>query len=165
MGRVCCMELVGGAWLDRAAAPPPLMPMTWGCGYRCAASGRRQPPSMAVDWNMEVLDQVESHWTQRLRPRLDGLSDEEYFWQPVPGCWTISRRGESRAPISYGSGDFTWDYGPAAQDPEPMTTIAWRLGHLTECLASMNGTHFEGHYKRRVVRLSGHIREGPPAAG
>jgi hypothetical protein len=81
---------------------------------------------MAVDWNAEVLDQIEAHWEQRLRPRLDGLSDEEYFWQPVPGCWTISRRGESPAPISYGSGEFTWDYGPATHGPQPMTTIAWR---------------------------------------
>ena len=99
---------------------------------------------MAIDWNGEVLDQVESHWKQRLRPRLDGLSDEEYFWQPVPGCWTINRRGESRAPVSYGSGEFTWDYGPASEGPEPMTTIAWWLGYPIECLASTNGTHFGG---------------------
>lgn len=99
---------------------------------------------MTIDWNSEVLDQIETHWHQQLRPRLDGMSDQEYFWQPVPGCWTISRRGESTAPISYGSGEFTWDYGPASEDPEPITTIAWRLGHLIECLASMNGTHFGG---------------------
>lgn len=110
-----------------------------------ALARRDYAPWMAIDWNAEVLDQVESHWQQRLRPRLDGLSDDEYFWQPVPGCWTISRRGESRAPISYGSGEFTWDHGPAVQGrPEPVTTIAWRLGHLIECLASMNASHFGG---------------------
>ena len=48
-------------------------------------------PRMAIDWNAEVLDQIESHWEQRLRPRLDGLSDEEYFWQPVPGCWVVQQ--------------------------------------------------------------------------
>lgn len=99
---------------------------------------------MTLDWNGEVLDQVESHWRQRLRPRLDGLSDDEYFWQPVPGCWTISRRGQSQAPLSYGSGEFTWDYGTATPGAEPMTTIAWRLGHLMECLASMTSSHFGG---------------------
>lgn len=99
---------------------------------------------MTIDWNSEVLDQIETHWQQQLRPRLDGLSDEEYYWQPVPGCWTISRRGESQAPASYGSGEFTWDHGPASEDPKPMTTIAWRLGHLTEGLAAMNGSHFGG---------------------
>jgi hypothetical protein len=99
---------------------------------------------VGVDWNGEVLDQIETHWRQRLRPRLDGLSDEEYFWQPVPDCWTVSRRGESSAPTSYGSGAFTWDYYPPPYDPEPMTTIAWRLGHLSEGLAEMNGVYFGG---------------------
>lgn len=98
---------------------------------------------MTMDWNSEVREQIETHWHQRLRPRLDGMSDKEYFWQPFPGCWTISRRGESTAPISYGSGEFTWDFGPAS-DVEPITTIAWRLGHLIECLASMNAAHFGG---------------------
>jgi hypothetical protein len=27
----------------------------------------------------------------RLRGRLEGLSDEEYLWEPVPGCWTVRR--------------------------------------------------------------------------
>jgi hypothetical protein len=27
----------------------------------------------------------------RLRGRLEGLSEEEYFWEPVPGCWTVHR--------------------------------------------------------------------------
>jgi hypothetical protein len=98
---------------------------------------------MAVDWNAEVVDQLESHWQQRLRPRLDGLTDDEYFWQPVPDCWTISRRGGSSAPRSLGAGAFTWDFG-GPQDPEPVTTIAWRLAHLIVGFAEMNGTHFGG---------------------
>jgi hypothetical protein len=56
---------------------------------------------MAIDWNAEVIDQIDTHWTERLRPRLEGLTDDEYFWQPVPNCWTLSRRGESSAPISW----------------------------------------------------------------
>lgn len=81
---------------------------------------------MDVAWNAEVVDQVESHWRHQLLPRLDGLTDHEYFWQPVPGCWTISRRGTSSAPMSLGDGEFTWDFGEA-QDRDPVTTIAWRL--------------------------------------
>ena len=99
---------------------------------------------MSVDWNAEILGQVETHWAERLRPRLEGLTDSEFFWQPVRGCWTISRRGLSDAPVSYGSGDFTWDYGPPAEGPEPVTTIAWRLGHIIETLASTNGVYFGG---------------------
>lgn len=98
---------------------------------------------MPLDVTTEVLDQLESHWSHQLRPRLDGLTDDEYFWEPVPGCWSVRRRGESPAPHSYGSGDFTWDHGPT-EGPGLMTTIAWRLGHLAEGLASTTGTYFGG---------------------
>jgi hypothetical protein len=95
-----------------------------------------------IDWNAEVVDQLESHWRHQLRPRLDGLTDDEYFWQLVPDCWTISRRGESSAPISFGTGEFTMDYGEPPHDREPVTTIAWRLAHLIVGFASTNGKHF-----------------------
>jgi hypothetical protein len=99
---------------------------------------------MDIDWNAEVAGQLESHWRHRLRPRLEGLTDHEYFWQPVPGCWTISRRGESLAPVSFGAGEFTMDYGPPPRDPELVTTIAWRLAHLIVVFASTSASHFGG---------------------
>src|SRR5690625_2117464 len=40
-------------------------------------------------WNHELVDQMEWHWSQQARPRLDGLTDEEYLWEPVAGCWNI----------------------------------------------------------------------------
>jgi hypothetical protein len=97
---------------------------------------------MNVDWSAELVDQLESHWHNQLRPRLNGLTDEEYFWQPAPACWTISRRGQSTAPTSFGAGDFTMDYAAPPHDREPVTTIAWRLAHLIVGFASSNGTHF-----------------------
>jgi hypothetical protein len=108
-----------------------------------APGGAGYDLAMGVDWNGELAGQLESHWQHRLRPRLGGLTDEEYFWQPVPGCWTVSRRGASSAPASFGAGPFTWDFGEP-QDPEPVTTIAGRLAHLTVGFAEMNGTHFGG---------------------
>jgi len=96
-----------------------------------------------IDWNAEVLDQIETHWQERLRPRLVGLTDEEYFWEPVPGCWSVHRREESTAPISWGSGEFTWDYGPHTE-PTPVTTIAWRLGHLIASMACGHSVYFGG---------------------
>jgi len=95
-----------------------------------------------VHWNHELLEQVDSHWRRQLRSRLDGLTDAEYFWQPVPDCWTISRRGTSTAPISWGASEFTMDFGEPSQDREPVTTIAWRLAHLIVGFAETNGTHF-----------------------
>jgi hypothetical protein len=101
---------------------------------------------MDVDWNAELVDQLEWHWQHQLRPRLDGLTDEEYFWQPVPGCWTLSRRGESSAPMSLGAGEFTMDYARPPHDREPVTTIAWRLAHLIDVFGPPTAPHFEGPF-------------------
>jgi hypothetical protein len=38
---------------------------------------------MDVDWNAGLVNQLEWHWQHQLRPRLDGLTDDEYFWQPA----------------------------------------------------------------------------------
>jgi hypothetical protein len=38
-----------------------------------------------VDWTRELAGQLGGHWQQQLRPRLDGLTDDEYFWEPAPG--------------------------------------------------------------------------------
>ena len=80
----------------------------------------------------ELADQLDWHWQHQLRPRLSGLTDDEYFWQPVPDCWTIHPDG---------SIDFAY---PPPQ-PEPFTTIAWRLAHvIVGVLAMRNHSHFGG---------------------
>jgi len=115
---------------------------------------------MDLDWNGEVVDQLETHWRDQLRPRLDGLTDEEYFWEPVPDCWTISRRGVSAAPISWGSGEFTMDFAAPPHDRDPVTTIAWRLGHLIVGFAESAGTHFGGpHTDVSTFAFAGTARE------
>jgi hypothetical protein len=80
----------------------------------------------------QLTDQLDWHWTKQLRPRLEGLTDDEYFWQPVPHCWTLH---------SDGSIDFTY---PEPQ-PAPFTTIAWRMAHvIVGVLAMRNHAHFGG---------------------
>jgi hypothetical protein len=96
-----------------------------------------------IDWNEELVRQLEWHWQHQLRPRLDGLTDDEYFWEPVPGMWNVRPRGTSTAPIAAGSGDFTIDFAVPEPSPPPVTTIAWRLGHITVgVLGVRNAAHF-----------------------
>jgi DinB superfamily len=59
---------------------------------------------------------------ERTRGRLDGLTDTEYFREPVPGCWTI----RPAAP-----GKYQADHSDSTGVP-PFTTIAWRLRHLVD---------------------------------
>jgi hypothetical protein len=100
---------------------------------------------MGIDWNSELADQLDWHWARQLRPRLDGLTDDEYFWEPVPDCWNVRRRGESQAPIAAGSGDYTIDFALPEPKPAPVTTIAWRLAHITVGVFRMPAArHFGG---------------------
>jgi hypothetical protein len=100
---------------------------------------------MDINWNEELASQLEWHWDNQLRPRLRGLTDDEYFWAPAADCWTISRCGQSGAPISVGAGEFTMDYALPPPEPAPVTTIAWRLAHLIVAVFGMrNASHFGG---------------------
>ncbi|WP_300345814.1 DinB family protein [Nesterenkonia sp.] len=94
-------------------------------------------------WNDVLADQLEWHWKNQIRDRLAGLSDEEYFWEPVPGAWNVRRRGTSSAAIQGGSGSMIIEFAAPAPEPTPFTTIAWRLGHvIVGVLAMRNASHF-----------------------
>jgi hypothetical protein len=98
-----------------------------------------------IDWNTMVVDQLDVHWRHQLRPRLDGLTDDEYRWEPVRGAWNVRPRGTSTAPIAAGSGDFTIDFAVPEPEPAPLTTIAWRVGHIVVgVLGARNASHFGG---------------------
>ena len=72
-------------------------------------------------WRDELLDQLDFYWEHSLLPRLEGLTDDEYLWEPVPGCWTIRTTPDGPAMI-----DWQWP----VPEPPPVTTIAWRLAHI-----------------------------------
>ncbi|OAA26575.1 DinB superfamily protein [Frankia sp. EI5c] len=95
------------------------------------------------NWNPLLREQLSLHWADQLRGRLDGLTDDEYFWEPVPGCWNVRPRGTGTAPVQGGSGTMTIDFAHPPSDPAPFTTIAWRLGHvIVGALAMRNAAHF-----------------------
>jgi hypothetical protein len=68
-----------------------------------------------------VLAQLWDESGDRLATRCAGLSDEEFFWQPVPDSWTVWRDADGR---------WTYHYEWPAPQPAPVTTIAWRLVHI-----------------------------------
>jgi DinB superfamily len=75
-----------------------------------------------------LLDQLEST-CESSRERLEGLTDEEYLWEPVPGSLSIRRAGEATNG-TLGHGDWLLDWPRPEPDPPPMRTTAWLLGHL-----------------------------------
>lgn len=97
-----------------------------------------------------VVGQLDVHWRSLLRPKLAGLTDEEYSWQPVDGCWTV--RPAEGGLVDY---DFAW---PPPAEP-PVTTIAWRIFHIAVgCFAERATRYFPDQVDRPWTQK---IWEGP----
>jgi hypothetical protein len=96
---------------------------------------------MPVDWRAEITAQLDFYWEQSLRPRLDGLTDDEYFWEPVEGCWTVRPAGD---------GTYTCDWAWPTPTPPPFTTIAWRICHIA---AAVLGLRANAHFGDGTMRL------------
>lgn len=71
-----------------------------------------------------ALIETFDHVWGRTRARLEGLTDDEYLWQPDPDGWTLRPDAGGRWRIDGEGG------GGPAPDPVPFTTIAWRIGHV-----------------------------------
>ena len=100
---------------------------------------------MSIEWNEQLTDQLDWHWQNHLRPRLAGLTDEEYFWEPAPGCWSVRWREEASPDLAHGAGKFVAEFARPEPVPPPVTTIAWRLAHMIVPVFGMRtAAHFGG---------------------
>ena len=85
--------------------------------------------------------QLRSGWLNARRT-LEGLTDDEYWWEPVEGCWSVRRRAD--ATRGWGRGDIVCEDAWPPPDPLPVTTIAWRVIHLAAWTDVYRGFAFEG---------------------
>ena len=91
---------------------------------------------MTTDWSQRLVGQMSFYWEAHLQPRLVGLTDPEYLWEPAAGCWSLRPDG---------GGGWWMDRTRPAGGPEPLTTIAWRMTHLAvECFESRYRAFFGG---------------------
>jgi hypothetical protein len=70
------------------------------------------------------------------------LTDDEFFWEPLPGCWSVRPRRVCLTPTPFGNGDWVADFDAGlveravrGEATEPLTTVAWLMWHI----ASMPG--------------------------
>ena len=112
---------------------------------------------MSDVWTRLLLDQLDFYLDAHLHPRLAGLSDEEYFWEPVAGCWSTRRR----------AGRWIIDSARPGRepDPPPVTTIAWRLAHIavTNLGARANAFFGDDSVPEDVVMFDDRYRPPVPA--
>ncbi len=74
----------------------------------------------------ELIGLSEYVYTARIRPRLTGTTDDEYFWEPVADYWSVRPDAD---------GVFRSE-NARMPDRRPFTTLAWRLWHLIGCYVS-----------------------------
>ncbi len=97
-----------------------------------------------------ITDSLDYVWA-RVRGRMDGLTDEEYLWEPARPAWSVKPVGGGRWEIER-EGD---------PEPAPVTTIAWRMWHIAvECLDGYSRRAFDGAHG---VELEGHEWVGTAA--
>jgi hypothetical protein len=89
---------------------------------------------MTMNWSAVLVGQLAFYWNVHLRPRLAGLTDEEYLWEPVAGAWSLRPTA---------GGGFVLDGQSPEPSPPPVTTIAWRMIHIgVGCFASRASAFF-----------------------
>ena len=76
---------------------------------------------MATTWRDLLLDQLDFYWNFHLQPRLKGLTDDEYLWEPVDGAWSLREDDDGIVRI-----ESVVPEPPVA----PVTSIAWRMAHV-----------------------------------
>lgn len=119
---------------------------------------------MTIDWTAQLVEQLEFHWTGQLRPRLEGLTDDEYHFSPAPAerTWDVRPRGTGTAPVQAGVGDHTIDFAFPEPDPAPLTTIAWRMAHV---VVGVFGARVHSHFGGPAYDYMTHDYSGDAAGG
>lgn len=75
----------------------------------------------------EAVETLSNHVIERTRNRLLDLTNDEYQWVPYDGSWHAAADGQ---------GGFRYDLEVPPPDPQPFTTLAWRLFHLMGCYSA-----------------------------
>jgi len=89
--------------------------------------------------NQVLADQTFLAWGLA-RSRLVGLSQEEFAWEPVAGCWSLRRTEEVTGVVPAGRQWWLDGDGIEAPEPPPFTTVAWLVGHMTLAVWNYNDT-------------------------
>lgn len=79
------------------------------------------PRRPTVEVSDVILDSMDRMFDQ-LIGRLEGLTNEEYLWEPVDETWSARPGPDGRVVVD--------GAGVREIDPAPFTTIAWRLWHI-----------------------------------
>jgi len=90
---------------------------------------------------LELMGRIEQFTLTRA---WEGLSDDEFFWEPASTAWSIRRRDQCRTRAPFGAGQWRADFEIPEPAPTPMTTIAWLYWHMGSMPARLCDIDFLG---------------------
>ena len=90
--------------------------------------GAAHDAGVALPSAAEVLKARLRYAWMNARWVLEGLDEDEYFWEPARVCWSVRRRAPEV--LGWGKGEFVCEDAWPPPEPLPVTTIAWRVVHL-----------------------------------
>lgn len=115
-------------------------------------------PGMDFDWTIlerpsamaMVRGQLGFSWMV-LSDALEGLTDDEWRWEPAPGAWGLRPRAEAveRAHHVVGAGELVTEWPADDGSDNRVRTIAWLIAHLTEAFFERYEHTFGEHTGRR----------------
>src|SRR5215469_9838476 len=109
---------------------------------------------------IDLLRTAFSTSCETVRRVLDEVSEEEFSWEPVGGCWTVHRRSQDRGVSTDGAGEWVLDYDPSPPQPAPFTTIAWRTLHI----AGVNYLYWDYAFGSASLIFGLNLPGAPPEA-
>ena len=68
-----------------------------------------------------------------IQANISDLTDDEYFWEPAPNCWSVRPRSLITSPDAWGRGEYAVETSFDGSQHPSTTTIAWRLLHAYDC--------------------------------
>lgn len=90
---------------------------------------------------LTVLDGLVGEAWSVIQPNLDGLTDDEYTWEPAPGSWSIRRRSTVEGE-HWGKGEWVVETSFDGSVEPATTTIAWRMLHAYDCFSDYSSKAF-----------------------
>jgi hypothetical protein len=84
----------------------------------------------------------------------EGLTDDEFFWEPFTTTWSIRRQGQCRTLNPFGAGEWVADFQIREPTPVPMTTIAWLYWHIGSMPGRLCDIDFMGGTRTMASAIS-----------
>ena len=81
-----------------------------------------------------LLTRQLEHAVAAARFASDSVTEDEMAWKPAPECWSVETDCDGRRRLQFAFG----------QDPPPVTTVEWRLGHLGVWTIAYHDWIFDG---------------------